>query len=87
VTLFGREDCPCTSDLRALFEELGVPFSEVVLGRTSTPVYCCGYTSPSVQIASGSRKPELLVRPSRADVLDALSASGELGRARGRGPR
>jgi hypothetical protein len=87
VTLFGLDGCQAAADLRALFERLGVPFSEITLGQPSTPADCCGYVSPSVQIASGTRKPEFLVQPSRVDVLKALYEVGELSGTQGGGRR
>jgi hypothetical protein len=60
-----------------LFSDLGVAFTEIPLGQPHTPGDACGYISPSVQIKSGPRKPELLVRPSRDEVVRALQAIGQ----------
>lgn len=72
VTLFGLDGCPGAAELRVLFDTLGVAYSDVPLGQPHTPGDACGYTSPSVQIKFGSRKPEVLVQPSREAVIEAL---------------
>ena len=86
VTLFRLDGCPGAAELRALFDALGVAFTEVPLGQPHTPSDACGYTSPSVQIATGSGKPpEFLVQPSKDDVVAAIRAGGQI--RRGREPR
>jgi hypothetical protein len=85
VTLLGLEGCPGAADLRGFLGDLGVPFADVAMGPSGSPGDDCGYVSPSLQVESG-RTTDLLVRPSRDEVFDALRRGGHL-RAFRRGRR
>ena len=79
VTLLHLDGCPRADAVRALLDGLGVAFDEVTLAPTHTAGDACGFVSPSLRIASGVRKGELLVQPSDSEILLSLG----LGRRRG----